>query len=232
MLSRLQALTRTHGFRAQYERLMALAQGTEAKKALLPLRLAVYTFFTIWIVFPLVWILGTQGLGLISDEVQEVLHCLCDIVAKSFYGFALARYRSYFDKKLFKLLEELGFDGEEELQNLEKDLKEIHGVSSQIGYASGAMDRKNSFNQPGPPLGGRLSGEIQRRRSMEFTPLGGQGGQPISLMVNLQFNSLVRCCLGDVFYNSSFSIICPAMLASSQHAGRHGCGLTLRGAGG
>lgn len=168
--------------RAQYERLMALAQGTEAKKALLPLRLAVYTFFTIWIVFPLVWILGTQGLGLISDEVQEVLHCLCDIVAKSFYGFALARYRSYFDKKLFKLLEELGFDGEEELQNLEKDLKEIHGVSSQIGYASGAMDRKNSFNQPGPPLGGRLSGEIQRRRSMEFTPLGGQGGQPISLM--------------------------------------------------
>lgn len=109
--------------KAQYERLQMMAAATEAKKAFLPLRLAVYTFFTIWIVFPVIWVLGHQGLGLISDEVSEVMHCICDLVAKSFYGFALARYRSYFDKKLFAVLEELGYDGEEELAHLEEDLK-------------------------------------------------------------------------------------------------------------
>mmetsp|Transcript_49757 Transcript_49757/g.117244 ORF Transcript_49757/g.117244 Transcript_49757/m.117244 type:complete len:536 (-) Transcript_49757:425-2032(-) len=169
--------------KAQYERLQMMAAATEAKKAFLPLRLAVYTFFTIWIVFPVIWVLGHQGLGLISDEVSEVMHCICDLVAKSFYGFALARYRSYFDKKLFAVLEELGYDGEEELAHLEEDLKAMdttrhskdkHStdaeMTSTLGYAGnpgrrGSVERRLSLD------GGVTPWHQQRRPSNEWSPV-------------------------------------------------------------
>mmetsp|Transcript_62584 Transcript_62584/g.147177 ORF Transcript_62584/g.147177 Transcript_62584/m.147177 type:complete len:422 (+) Transcript_62584:99-1364(+) len=108
----------------QYSRLVALSANTEAKKAFMPLKLALYTFFSIWVVFPIVWILGYHGLNILTNDAQECLHCTCDLIAKSFYGFALAKYRKYFDKKMYDMLEELGVDAEEGLGHLEKDLKE------------------------------------------------------------------------------------------------------------
>eukprot|EP00961_Rhodomonas_salina_P073795 991675-Rhodomonas_salina.1 len=109
----------------QYSRLVALSANTEAKKAFMPLKLALYTFFSIWVVFPIVWILGFHGLNILTNDAQECLHCACDLIAKSFYGFALAKYRTYFDKKMYDMLEELGVDAEEGLEHLEKDLKEV-----------------------------------------------------------------------------------------------------------
>eukprot|EP00961_Rhodomonas_salina_P292984 3933386-Rhodomonas_salina.1 len=136
--------------KSQYERLLAMANNSDAKKAFLPLRLAVYTFFTIWIVFPVLWVLGHQGLGIISDEVSEVLHCVCDLVAKSFYGFALARYRSYFDKKMFNLLEELGYDGEEELAHLEKDLNSMEVTKDHKAHAGLHADMSSTLGYTAP----------------------------------------------------------------------------------
>lgn len=47
---------------------------------------------------------------------------MCDIVAKSCYGFALARFRKTYDEELFRLLEQLGHD-EDEFQKLELDMR-------------------------------------------------------------------------------------------------------------
>jgi len=128
----------------QYTRLLALAASTEAKKAFMPLKLALYTFFSIWIVFPIVWLLGHQGLNILSNDAQECLHCACDLTAKSFYGFALAKYRKYFDKKMFDMLTELGIDGEEGLEHLEQDLK-----NQDIGDGKADIKRMSTTRGPG-----------------------------------------------------------------------------------
>jgi hypothetical protein len=107
----------------QYAKLARIAEKTEAKKALLPLRIAIVTIFTLWICYPIVWIVGDQGMGLISFSAVECIHAFCDIVAKSMYGFTLARFKSYYDKKLCQLLDLCGEDGEEMFLDVEESLR-------------------------------------------------------------------------------------------------------------
>ena len=85
-----------HIVRIQYSKLAQLAENTDAKKALLPLRIAIVTIFTLWICYPIVWVIGDQGAGLVSFSSVECIHAFCDIVAKSIYGFTLARFKSYY----------------------------------------------------------------------------------------------------------------------------------------
>nr|AHH02121.1 protein 107 [synthetic construct] len=109
----------------QYRRLEEMAMGTEAKKALGPLRLAITVFFTIWVAFPAVWIVSDRGFNVIDASTAEVLHCIADLIAKSLYGFALARFRRYYDKKMFEILENLGYDGEEAIEELENEMRHM-----------------------------------------------------------------------------------------------------------
>ena len=37
-----------------------------------------------------------QGIGILSFSGVECVHAFCDIVAKSVYGFTLARFKSYY----------------------------------------------------------------------------------------------------------------------------------------
>lgn len=106
----------------QYSRLAQLAQDTGAEHSLHVLKFAVFTFSMLWILFPLVWAICPRGFGWIDDNWTEVAHCVCDIVAKSCYGFALARFRKTYDEELFRLLEQLGHD-EDEFQKLELDMR-------------------------------------------------------------------------------------------------------------
>jgi len=106
----------------QYARLAELAKDTGATKSLATLKFAVFTFSMLWVLFPLVWAICPRGLGWIDDNATEVAHCLCDIIAKSCYGWALARFRKTYDEELFLLLEKLGHD-EEEFERVEKDMR-------------------------------------------------------------------------------------------------------------
>ena len=85
-----------HIVREQYTKLARLAENTAAKKALLPLRVAIVTIFTLWLCYPIIWVVGDQGAALISFSTVECIHAFCDIVAKSVYGFTLARFKSYY----------------------------------------------------------------------------------------------------------------------------------------
>ena len=113
----------THIVKVQYNKLAKIAENTEAKKALLPLRISIVTIFTLWVCYPIIWIIGDQGAGLISFSAVECIHAFCDIVAKSLYGFTLARFKSYYDKKLCTMLDACGYDGEEQLHNVEKRME-------------------------------------------------------------------------------------------------------------
>ena len=72
----------TYIVKVQYTKLAQLAENTDAKKALLPLRVAIVTIFSLWICYPIIWIIGDQGAGLISFSGVECIHAFCDIVAK------------------------------------------------------------------------------------------------------------------------------------------------------
>jgi len=92
----------------QYTRLNDLSAGTEAKKAMFPLKLAIVTFFSMWLGFPVVWVLsGRTGMNLLSEDAVQILHCIFDLIAKSVFGFALARFRSYYDKKMYEMVDAL-----------------------------------------------------------------------------------------------------------------------------
>ncbi|KAJ1470273.1 hypothetical protein T484DRAFT_1848444, partial [Baffinella frigidus] len=53
----------------QYKRLNDLSAGTEAKKAMFPLKLAIVTFFSMWLGFPIVWVMsGRTGMSLLSED--------------------------------------------------------------------------------------------------------------------------------------------------------------------
>jgi hypothetical protein len=144
--------------KVQYGRLVVMTANTEAKKSFMPLKLALYTFFSIWIIFPIVWLLGYHGLNILTNDAQECLHCACDLIAKSFYGFVLAKYRRYFDKKMWDLLEELGMDAEAGLEVLEKDLKALENPNQMSEFGrrlsahsimAGQKDHKHDYDLGG-----------------------------------------------------------------------------------
>ena len=39
-----------------------------------------------------------------SEDAVQILHCIFDLIAKSVFGFALARFRSYYDKKMYEMV--------------------------------------------------------------------------------------------------------------------------------
>nr|AHH02113.1 protein 84 [synthetic construct] len=89
----------------------------KAKTSILYLKVALFSYFGIWIFFPVLWILGERGIQIISDDLNHVLHCILDVIAKSCYGYALLYFRVYFDKKLITS----GMN-EEEFTKLSKDI--------------------------------------------------------------------------------------------------------------
>ncbi|KAJ1468278.1 hypothetical protein T484DRAFT_1855900, partial [Baffinella frigidus] len=61
-----------------------------------------------WLGFPIVWVLsGRTGINLLSEDAMQILHCIFDLIAKSVFGFALARFRSYYDKKMYEMVDAL-----------------------------------------------------------------------------------------------------------------------------
>jgi hypothetical protein len=50
---------------------------------LLTILFSTYAWTGIWLWFPILWLLGSKGFHVISDEIQHVFHCILDIIAKS-----------------------------------------------------------------------------------------------------------------------------------------------------
>jgi len=140
-----------HIVKIQYGKLAKLAEGTEAKKALLPLRISIVTIFTLWLCYPIIWILGDQGVQLITFSGVECIHAFCDIVAKSIYGFTLARFKSYYDRKLCQLLDACGLEVNEEFEEIERRLQ-MEGSSKMTDITSSHSPRNSkvrSFDSEG-----------------------------------------------------------------------------------
>ena len=56
-----------------------MARDSNAKQSIKYLKIACYIFFTVWMIYPLLWVLGTKGFGLISGAPPPRLPapCLC-----------------------------------------------------------------------------------------------------------------------------------------------------------
>jgi bacteriorhodopsin len=129
----------------QYKRLNDLSAGTEAKKAMFPLKLAIVTFFSMWLGFPVVWVLSSRtGMNLLSEDAVQILHCIFDLIAKSVFGFALARFRSYYDKKMYEMVDALHLGEDVDIEEaLEKG---IHGLDNNI-IKNKSEEGKSLFEQ-------------------------------------------------------------------------------------
>jgi len=78
------------------------ARDADAKNSIRYLKIGCFTFFGIWVLFPLMWVCGERGFGFVSSDLDHILHCLLDVITKNCYGFSLLFFKTYFDKKLLE----------------------------------------------------------------------------------------------------------------------------------
>jgi hypothetical protein len=71
----------------------------DAKKIRAPLKLSLALYFSIWSLYPALWILDEWGL--LPGIAVHVLSMLMDVAAKSVYGFALLKFQLNVDKQEF-----------------------------------------------------------------------------------------------------------------------------------
>ena len=86
--------------RERLEFYVEMARDSNAKQSIKFLKTGCYIFFLIWVLYPIFWLLGKNGAGIMSEELDHVISAVMDVIAKSAYGFALLYFRLYFDKKL------------------------------------------------------------------------------------------------------------------------------------
>ena len=85
-----------------------VARDGNAKQSIKFLKTGCYIFFSVWLIYPLFWLLSGKAANVLSADMEHIITCVMDIFAKSAYGFALLYFRLYFDKKL----EQSGIDAE------------------------------------------------------------------------------------------------------------------------
>ena len=78
----------------------AMASDINTKKSIKFLRTGCYIFFTVWLLYPVLWVLGKDALNVVSQELDHIFTAILDVFAKSAYGFAILYFRTYFDMKL------------------------------------------------------------------------------------------------------------------------------------
>jgi hypothetical protein len=77
-----------------------MARDSNAKQSIKFLKIGCYIFFSVWWLYPVLWVLGPHATKVVSVDLEHVLLSIGDVFAKSAYGFALLYFRLYFDKKL------------------------------------------------------------------------------------------------------------------------------------
>ncbi|KAJ1465114.1 hypothetical protein T484DRAFT_1866369, partial [Baffinella frigidus] len=64
-----------------------------------------------WLVFPLIWLLSDRsGSELLGENIIKVLHCFFDIVTKTVFGIAIARFRNHYSHEMWAILEKMELD--------------------------------------------------------------------------------------------------------------------------
>jgi len=82
---------------------MATKSGLRDKNVRNPLSTALGTYFCIWMVYPLLWLLR-EG-DLITATIHHCSHVVMDVLAKSMYGFALLKFQLLVDKNQVRFSE-------------------------------------------------------------------------------------------------------------------------------
>jgi len=99
--------------------------GFRQKQVRNPLQFALYVYFTIWMIYPLLWLL-LEG-KMISNIVNHCCTVMMDVLAKSMYGFALLRFQLLIDKSQveFTQLKVTKAELQEELMEEKKKIRKI-----------------------------------------------------------------------------------------------------------
>jgi hypothetical protein len=99
--------------------------GFRQKEVRNPLQFALYVYFTIWMIYPLLWVLAAEGL--ITSVVNHCVTVMMDVLAKSMYGFALLEFQLRIDKSQveFTQLKVTKAELQEEIMEEKKKIRKI-----------------------------------------------------------------------------------------------------------
>ncbi|KAJ1486255.1 hypothetical protein T484DRAFT_1891032 [Baffinella frigidus] len=100
------------------------------------------------------WVLsGRTGMNLLSEDAVQILHCIFDLIAKSVFGFALARFRSYYDKKMYEMVDALHLGEDVDIEDaLEKGIHGKNLFENQLQMRASNSHNRGDVGVCLPPL--------------------------------------------------------------------------------
>lgn len=149
---------------------MSIAEraGFRKKNVRNPLQFALTVYFTIWIIYPVLWLL-VEG-GMISLIVNHCCTVVMDVLAKSMYGFALLKFQLLIDKSQVEFSElkvtkaELMEEYMEEKKKVRKMIKEMDEKEME------ARDSDDDDEYNYPENASSVGGKKKRRGSQASSP--------------------------------------------------------------
>jgi len=123
---------------------MSLAErgGFRSKAVRNPLQFALSVYFTIWMIYPILWLL-LEG-KLISNTVAHCCNVVMDVLAKSMYGFALLKFQLLIDKTQIEF-GELRVTKSELVEELMEEKKKVRKVQKQLDEEEMARQRAENM---------------------------------------------------------------------------------------
>jgi len=123
---------------------MSLAErgGFRSKTVRNPLQFALSVYFTIWMIYPILWLL-LEG-KLISNTVAHCCNVVMDVLAKSMYGFALLKFQLLIDKTQIEF-GELRVTKSELVEELMEEKKKVRKVQKQLDEEEMARQRAENM---------------------------------------------------------------------------------------
>jgi len=168
--------------------------GFRKKNVRNPLQFALTVYFTIWIIYPVLWLL--VELSMISLIVNHCCTVVMDVLAKSMYGFALLKFQLLIDKsqiefgelkvtkaelmeeymeekkKVRKILKELD---EQEMQHKDSDDEDEYNFPAEAASSTGSKKKRRGSQASSPALSHQLP-------SPQMVPLPmGMPGMPMGM---------------------------------------------------
>jgi len=171
---------------------MSIAEkaGFRKKNVRNPLQFALTVYFTIWIIYPVLWLL-MEG-NMISLIVNHCCTVVMDVLAKSMYGFALLKFQLLIDKSQVEFTElkvtkaELLEEYMEEKKKVRKMIKELDEKDMMKGNNS---DDEDEYNFPAETASS--TGSKKKRQGSQASSPALSHQLPSPQMAPMPFNPIM-----------------------------------------
>jgi bacteriorhodopsin len=141
-------------------RLRQIAGSKMTQKCSMTIQVAAAIYFSIWIAFPILWIL--LELGAINHPISLSMHAVLDVVAKSIYGFILLSFQITCEKEEFVFLPLMP-----RVEKNDDEISDVGDADVEVGYHFDETGLHANHTPMGPVVGSSKQRRISREMQME-----------------------------------------------------------------